>query len=101
MIEVAVDHLTESDLPVMYLGPSLSGYRYGVHTNARFPIALFIAKPIALFFWGRAAILAIQAFEIWKQPYVPGSMRNKAKYRAALFVVAIVMTIPTIATILG
>lgn len=45
--------------------------------------------------------MAIHAFEIWKQPYVPGSIRNKAKYRAALFVVAIVMIIPTIAPIVG
>ena len=63
----------------MYLGPSVEGYRYGVHTSARFPTALFIAKLIALFFCGRAAMFAIHAFEIWKPPYVPGSMRNREK----------------------
>lgn len=46
-------------------------------------------------------MFATQALEIWKPPYVPGSMRNKAKYRAPVFVVASVMMMPEMATSVG
>lgn len=46
-------------------------------------------------------MFATQALDIWKPPYVPGSMRNNAKYRAPVFVVASVMMMPDIATSVG
>jgi hypothetical protein len=46
-------------------------------------------------------MFAIHAFEIIMHPYVPGSMRKMARYRAAVFVVATVMIIPVQATAEG
>ena len=69
--------------------------------DMRLPATLFMANAIALFLRGRAAMFAIHALDTWKEGYVPGSIRKSAKYNAPIFVVAMVMMIPTIATRIG
>lgn len=53
-------------------------------------------------FWrGLAAMFPIQALHTWKQEYMPGSLRDSAKYCAVMLVVVIVMMIPVMAATVG